>query len=361
MIMKSKFQIIYENIMRSVIVEDWDRWHLYQIALATKAITNDFADEWDDESTSKKISEELKSIDHLKGSKHVINGNAQVIGDYSDENRESEKILNSCLNYWKFRSENLTDEKYRGYVDKCYKIFYLWNSAGYDMKNGKTTYTIVEVGFVAKAIWKAMHNIMKNKEMRTAKADEMNLDEDFKVGSSVKINFKFKDLTSFDGRYGSSPHLIGTDERWPDVKFDIPITAALKRVHLDDFKNCPENRKNNSLFDLILDDEMTVNATIKEVKKQYLTVVLTKVQIEDFIHYEKTTYELMKEKRNSLVSRLVELGVKDAYIKILIPEDKLMQDYDLVVSALKGAPDCSAITPELWEEIKEYANGLKED
>lgn len=203
---------------------------------------------------------------------------------------------------------------------------------------------------------------MKNKEMRTTKADKMNLDEDFKVGSSVKINFKYEDLTSVRNSLpGSSSHLIGTNERWPNVKFDIPITAALTRVHLGDFNNCPENRKYDNLYDLIPDDEMIVNATVKEVKKQYLTVVLTKVQIEDFIHYEKTVYELKKEKRDSLVNKLVELGITDAYIKILIPEDKLIQDYDTVVSVLKGTPDCSAITPELWEEIREYANGLKED
>ena len=44
--MKSRFDIVYENVMKTVITEAWDRWYIWDIAIATKAMTNDFTDEW---------------------------------------------------------------------------------------------------------------------------------------------------------------------------------------------------------------------------------------------------------------------------------------------------------------------------
>ncbi len=340
-----KFNIAYESVMKSIITEDWDRFHLTDIVQVTQAVTHNFKDEWQKATTGKEIVRELMTFWHKRANYHVEGkGKSQYTyePDFDKEMATTSDIINTCNGYWMTRAKNGGGS----FASECYRIFQSYLSD--NPRFGKAEYIAPEVGKVAWATWKAMNARLKKTEANLQKAADMNLDSMFKIGEKVTFDLKVKYVATKSNMYGSSQHLKGTDEaKWPGVTLDVVAGTKMQKQMFSDFANCPKQRQGCGIMGYAVEgDTFRITAKVKSVYKEGMTVFFNFGIVDDVLAFgetkedkEKLIFKELDEYKDKIIAKIDELcdddtEAFDLAVKVIPDIQSLWTNQDALTSAL---------------------------
>ena len=238
--MKSKFDIVYEAYMNRY-SRGGASYFPYTVWKATKAVTNDFQDEWVNnrdaeakgvEATGKKV---LKAVKELAAIDHSTGVDA-----------DEKAACRTYLGYWKFINDKggLTD-----FTRENYWTASSWGSVIYSGAYADRSHYSVrsdKVGAIAWGMWKAGHSAVARK---AANIEQMaSTDLPFKVGDQLTIKLKVDGWTdtfiSFhDGNGGHSitvDKLRGTCADYPNLFFTVKAPTKMTRMWHENGVEKPE-------------------------------------------------------------------------------------------------------------------------
>lgn len=225
--------------------------------------------------------------------------------------------LHTCALYWNARAKSGDDFSVQS-ANTMNALDEKRGGAG--LENGITA---MRVGQIAYLIWKAMNHQLNKIETNVNDASNT-VEEDFKVGSQIKLDLTVKEIINGQNSFGYTHDILCSSDENPGIHFKVSVGTKISKLTLGDFSGLHakyEGAEFKSLYEnLIEGDVITIVGKVKSSSKKYKSVGINYAEITDVKFNneardaeEQTKDNEQKAKNAAKLKELLPIIIKGAF------------------------------------------------